>query len=146
MSESLGTVKQIDTTRIGTIAAGTSDERIVFVAPYDCVIKNIYMTNAAALAAHASNYTTFNFENKGAAGSGTDNIAEFTTASGGDNASFTAFLPLNVADQTGVTFANTSITKGQAITLTKTDAASGVGTDNMNVSICFVPQAGLKNY
>lgn len=146
MSESLTIPRQVQSVFVGTIAAGTSDERIVFVAPFDCIIKEIYMTNAAALAAAASNYTTFNFENKGSAGTGSDNIAEFTTASGGDNASMTAFLPLLVSAQTGVTFAYTEVSKGEAITLTKTDAASGVATDNLVVSVAFVPQAGLKNY
>ncbi len=133
-------------TYFGTIAAGTSDERVIFVAPFDCVITDIYMTNAAALAAAAANATTFNFERKGTAGTGTDEIAEFTTLSGGDNASFVAFLPLDVSAQTGVTLAYTSITKNTAVTLTKTDAASGVATDNMVVTVEYVPQAGLKNY
>ena len=54
--------------RIGTIAAGTDDERTVFVAPHDVIIEKIYFTVGTTIAAGATNYTTISFQNKATAG------------------------------------------------------------------------------
>jgi hypothetical protein len=141
MSKSIGKQTHVITCKIGTIAAATSDEVPIFVAPFDCVIEKVYITNAAALAAHATDYTTLDIQSKGSAGSGTDSLASFDTATGGDNISLVAFVPYSFGD-----LSNTEITKAEAVTLKKTDAGGGVATDEARITIVYVPQAGLKSF
>ena len=125
--------------RIGTIAAGTDDERTVFVAPFDCVIDKIYFTVGTTIAAGATNFTTITFESKGAAGSGTDALGTFNTNTG--ETTLTAFVPHNVG-----TLANNKILKGLAVSFDKADAASGDAVDEGVVTIVYRAVSGLHQF
>lgn len=125
--------------RIGTIAAGTDDERTVFVAPHDVIIEKIYFTVGTTIAAGATNFTTISFQNKGTAGSETDELSTFNTDTG--ETTLTAFVPHNTG-----TLANNSIAKGESISFVKVDAASGDAVDEGLVTIVYKAQAGLHQY
>jgi len=125
--------------RIGTIAAGTDDERAVFVAPHDVIIEKIYVTVGTTVTAGATDYTTIDFQAKGSAGSGTDSLGSFNTNTGGTT--LTAFVPHSVG-----TLANNYISKGEAVTFKKTDAASGDAVDECLVTIVYKAQQGLHQF
>lgn len=125
--------------RIGTIAAGTDDERCLFVAPHDVIIEKIYVTVGTTIAAGATNYTTISFQNKGSAGTGSDELVTFNTNAG--EITLTAFVPHN----SGV-LANNSISKGEAISFKKVDAASGDAVDECLVTVVYRAEAGLNQF
>lgn len=125
--------------RIGTIAAGTDDERTIFVAPHDVIIEKIYLTVGTTVAAGATNYTTIDFQSKGSAGTGTDSLASFDTNTG--NVTLTAFVPHNAG-----TLANSTISKGEAITIDKTDTASGDALDEAVVTVVYKAKQGLHQF
>ena len=125
--------------RIGTIAAGTDDERAIFVAPHDVIIEKIYFTVGTTITAGATDYTTISFQNKGSAGTGTDELATFNTNTG--ETTLTAFVPHNAG-----TLSNYSITKGEAISFVKTDAASGDAVDEGIVTVVYKAKPGLNRY
>lgn len=125
--------------RIGTIAAGTDDERAVFIAPHDVIIEKIYFTVGTTIAAGATNFTTIDFQSKGTAGSGTDSLASFDTDTG--NVTLTAFVPHNVG-----TLANNFISKGEAVSFDKTDTAAGDAVDEAVVTIVYKAQPGLNQF
>lgn len=125
--------------RIGTIAAGTDDERTVFVAPHDVIIEKIYFTVGTTIAAGATNYTTISFQNKGSAGTGSDELATFDTNTG--NITLTAFVPHNVG-----TLSNKSVSKGESISFVKVDAASGDAVDEAIVTVVYKAKPGLNQF
>lgn len=125
--------------RIGTIAAGTDDERTVFVAPHDVIIEKIYFTVGTTIAAGATNFTTISFQNKGTAGTGTDELATFNTDTG--ETTLTAFVPHNVG-----TISNKSVTKGESISFKKVDAGSGDAVDEGLVTIVYRAKPGLNQF
>lgn len=125
--------------RIGTIAAGTDDERVVFIAPHDVIIEKIYFTVGTTIAAGATNFTTIDFQSKGTAGSGTDSLASFDTDTG--NVTLTAFVPHDVG-----TLSNNFIKKGESISFDKADTASGDAVDEGVVTIVYRAQPGLNQF
>ena len=125
--------------RIGTIAAATSDERAVFIAPHDVIIEKIYFTVGTTIAAGATDYTTISFENKGSAGTGSDELATFNTNTG--ETTLTAYVPHNAG-----TLANNTVSKGEAISFKKTDAAGGDAVDEGIVTIVYRAQSGLHQF
>jgi hypothetical protein len=125
--------------RIGTIAAGTDDERTVFVAPHDVIIEKIYFTVGTTIAAGATDFTTISFQNKATAGTGTDELATFNTNTG--ETTLTAFVPHNAG-----ALANNTISKGEAVSFVKVDAASGDAVDEGIVTIVYKAQPGLHQY
>jgi len=125
--------------RIGTIAAGTDDERAVFVAPHDVIIEKIYFTVGTTITAGATDYTTISFEKKGSAGTGTDELATFNTNTG--ETTLTAYVPHNAG-----ALANNAISKGEAISFKKADAASGDAVDEGLVTIVYKAQPGLNQF
>ena len=125
--------------RIGTIAAGTDDERVVFVAPHDVIIEKIYFTVGTTITAGATDFTTISFQNKGSAGTGTDELATFNTNTG--ETTLTAFVPHNAG-----TISNKGITKGQAISFKKVDTASGDAVDEGLVTVAYRAKPGLNQF
>lgn len=125
--------------RIGTIASGTDDERVVFVAPHDVIIEKIYFTVGTTIAAGATNFTTISFQNKGTAGSGTDELATFNTDTG--ETTLTAFVPHDAGS-----LSNFSISKGESVSFKKVDAASGDAVDEGVVTIVYRSQPGLNQF
>ena len=125
--------------RIGTIAAGTDDERVVFVAPHDVMIEKIYVTVGTTIAAGATNFTTISFQSKGSAGSGTDELVTFNTNTG--ETTLTAFVPHNAG-----ALSNKAVSKGEAITFKKVDAASGDAVDELLVTVVYKSKPGLHQY
>src|SRR3990172_2070686 len=57
--------------------AGTADEEPVLIAPIACTVTGVTLVPETAITGHATNYAPLSLENKGAAGTGTDEIASF---------------------------------------------------------------------
>lgn len=125
--------------RIGTIAAGTDDERCVFVAPHDIIIEKIYVTVGTTIAAGATNYTTLSLQNKGSAGTGTDEIATLNTNTG--ETTLTAYVPESFG-----TLVNNTVNKGESISFKKVDTASGDAVDECLVTVCYRASPGLNQF
>lgn len=125
--------------RIGTIAAGTDDERAVFVAPHDVIIEKIYFTVGTTIAAGATNFTTISFQNKGSAGTGSDELATFNTNTG--ETTLTAFVPHNAGS-----LSNNVISKGEAVSFVKADDGSGDAVDEGIVTIVYRAVPGLNQF
>lgn len=130
---------QIAQARIGTIAAGTSDERAIFVAPVDCEILKAYLTVGTNVPAGATNFTTFTLRAKGSAGTGTASLASFNTDAG--QTSLTAFVPHSFGS-----LSNNGIVKGQTVTLDKVDSGAGDLMDEGLITIVWKPKEGLRQH
>lgn len=107
---------------VATIAAGTEVEIPIFVAPFDCFLNKICITNQAGLVAADTNYTTLTFKRKGIAGDGTDAIAAITNGPEATGEALVAFVPKDVgALNAGYRY----IPKGTVVSCDK--AATGTG-------------------
>lgn len=125
--------------RIGSIAAGTDDERAVFVAPHDVIIEKIYLTVGTTVAAGATNYTTLSAQNKGADGTETDEMATINTDTG--ETTLTAYVPTSLGS-----LSYSTLLKGEAISFKKVDTASGDALDEALVTIVYRASSGLSQY
>ena len=116
--------------RIGTIAAGTGDERPVFVAPFDCQLVSVTLVNASAIATDAVSFTTISLRDKGSDGTADNQIAAIST----DTTAFTAFdgVSMGTLDAT-----HKLLTSGDVVTLKKADTAGGEAIDEMIVAITY---------
>lgn len=125
--------------RIGSIAAGTDDERPVFVAPHDVIIEKIYLTVATTIAAGATNFTTIDFQSKGADGTETDSLGSFDTDVG--NVTLTAFVPHAIK-----VLLNKKVNKGETISFKKSDTLTGKAIDEGLVTIVYKAAPGLHQF
>lgn len=121
-----------ESTTMATVAAGTSEELPIFVAPFDCYIEGIYFTNKAAITGHDTNYSTLSFQRKGTAGTGTDEIATKTFNVAGGNAA--AHVPLDIAP---LHKDYRYIPKGTAITYKKVHANAGIAFTDFVISVVY---------
>lgn len=141
MPRNLTEIRKVVNVNIGTISAGTADEVPVFTAPYGCYIEEAYVTNGSDITADGTNYITLDLQNKGSDGSGTDSLASFDTDSNNDNVSLTGFDAHDFGD-----LSNNSLSKGDTITIKKTEGGSGQDIDVANVTLVIKPKAGFEGY
>jgi len=116
----------------GTINAGTSDERPVFIAPYDCELIVVQLVNASDIATDAVSYTTVTLRDKGSDGSADNEIASVSNAAEG-----TAFDDFDAVSVGTLDATHKLLTSGDVVSLKKTDTAGGTATDEMMVMITY---------
>ena len=112
----------VNTVKMATVAAGTAEELAIFVAPFDCFLRKIYITNDVTLSAADTNYTTISFQRKGTGGDGTDEIASIATGPAATGSTLTARVPKDVG---ALHKTYRFIPKGTAVTYKKADEGSG---------------------
>jgi len=112
----------MNTVKMATVAAGTAEELAIFVAPFDCFLRKIYITNDVTLSAADTNYTTISFQRKGTGGDGTDEIASIATGPAATGSTLTARVPKDVG---ALHKTYRFIPKGTAVTYKKADEGSG---------------------
>lgn len=135
----LGKLLHSTVVRIGSVAALTDDERPLFVAPFDCTVKAVKVVVATTIADDATDYLTFDFQNKGSAGIGTDSLASFDTDTNGDAVDLTAFVPHDVGS-----LSNASLSKGESVSVKWTNTGgSGVALDELAVLVVYEAKPGL---
>jgi len=106
--------------------AGTADEEPVLIAPIACTVTGVTLVPETAITGHATNYATLSLENKGAAGTGTDEVASFAfdTPTTDDVVAFDGkALTLNA------TPANLDLALGDVVSIKKAIAAAGMVLD-----------------
>lgn len=123
--------------RVGNIAAGTADERPIFVAPHKTKIHKIKVVNASDITAGSTDYITVDFQDKGSDGSGTDSVAKFDTDSNNDNVSLTAFDPHVLKPEY-------DLAKDNSLTIKKSNTGAGKAFDQLAVIIVYEAAAGLN--
>lgn len=113
-------------TYFGTVAAGDDDEQPVFIAPHPCEVVAAGVVNAADIALDATDYLTLILMDKGADGSGTNEIGKIETKTGGQ--AFTAFdeVEFSTIDAT-----HRILAEGDVVSLKKVASGSGKATDDM---------------
>lgn len=124
---------RISTVKLTTVAAGTDEELAVFVAPFDCFIKEIRITDDAGVAVAATNYTTISFQAKGIAGSGSDEIGSVNTNTGGT--ALTARVPVNIGILDTVF---RYVPKNSVVTGKKVDTGTGKALTDALISVEYV--------
>ena len=112
----------MNTVKMATVAAGTAEELAIFVAPFDCFLRKIYITNDVTLSAADTNYTTISFQRKGTGGDGTDEIASIATGPAATGSTLTARVPKDVG---ALHKTYRFIPKGTAVTYKKANAGTG---------------------
>lgn len=121
----------VEAVTMATVAAGTSEELPVFVAPFDCFLERLYFVNAAAITGHNTNYSIISFQRKGTAGTGTDEITTKSFLVGTDAA---AFVPLDIAPlHKDYRF----IPKGTAVTYKKVHASAGIAFTDFVLAVVY---------
>lgn len=118
-------------TYFGTVAAGSSDEKPVFIAPHPCQIVAASVANASAIALHATEYLTLILTDKGGDGTASNEIGKIETKTGGQ--AFAAFD--EVAFQT-LDATHRVLAEGDVVSLNKVSSgSSGRATDELIVKI-----------
>lgn len=116
--------------RIGSIAAGTDDERPVFVAPFDCELTQVNLVNATAIATDDTNYTTITIRDKGADGTADNQIASLATNSD-------AFSAMDAKSMGTLDATHKLLTAGDVVSFKKADSGTGQAIDEMLVMISY---------
>jgi len=106
--------------------AGTADEEPVLIAPIACKITGVTFVPESAITGDATNYATLSLQNKGAAGTGTDEIATFAfdTPTTDDVVAFDG-KALTLSG----TAANLELALGDVVSIKKAIAAAGMVLD-----------------
>jgi len=116
---------------VATVALGSDTEVPVFVAPCDGKIKEVGFVPKAAITGADTNYFTLGFKNKGAAGTGTDVIAEKAYTDGIDVAAFDH-------EDLG-TVANNLLSEGDVVSFHKTETGNGMAMPDLIAVVVFQP-------
>ena len=106
--------------------AGTADEEPVLIAPIACTVTGVTLVPETAITGHATNYATLSLENKGAAGTGTTEVASFAfdTPTTDDVVAFDG-----KALTLSATPANLDLALGDVVSIKKAIAAAGMVLD-----------------
>lgn len=108
--------------------AGTADEFPLFRAPYACVVTAVRYVPETAITADGTNFSTLSVDNKGAAGTGTTEIASFAfdTATTDDVAAM---------DEKAITLsgtaANLALAAGDIVAVQKAVDGTGIALDGL---------------
>ena len=120
---------------VATIAAAGEVEIPVFVAPFDCFLNKICITNQAGLVAADTDYTTLTFKRKGSAGTGTDEIGSITNGPAATGESLVAFVPKDIG---ALNVLYRYIPKGTAVTCDKVKTGGGAAITYPVFTVDFV--------
>ena len=115
-----------------TLPTTTTPERVVFTAPENVTITDVFAEPAAGLTASDTNYATILISRRGATGSNEVTVASATTrtAGSGGTGTWNAFETVSLAS-----LSNTSLTEGQKLTIELTKTGLGVVLPVMAVQI-----------
>lgn len=130
----IGITKSVN---VGSYAAGVNGANALFSADGG---NGIYITeaailNTASITNDATNYTTFDIQNKGSDGSGTSTIfssSQWTR---------TGFAPINIFAYDRSTFdllTGVHVTKGNVLGFTKTDSGTGAALTGATIEVSFI--------
>lgn len=124
-----------ETTKVVAHAAATATEQWpVFFAPFPCQILGAKVVPQTAATGNDSNTTNLNLVNKGAAGSGTQEIANLDLPTG---VNLTAFAD-SALTLTGTT-AQCTLAEGDVLTLQHEKVGTGVAVGECIVEISYKP-------
>ena len=113
---------------VASVATGTSDEQVAFVAPFNCTVVSAKFTPAAAITGNDTNNHRLDVRNRGTDASGSTDIATYTWSAGNDGV---AFVPTDLT----VTAANAVLAEGDVVTLEKVNAGSGLALPDGKLTI-----------
>lgn len=113
----------------GQGTAGTPDEFIAMVAPFDLKITGVKWIPAAAITANATNYFTLTLRNRGAAAAGTALPAQRSYAATNSTALVSEAMTLSA------TAADLNVAAGDVLTVEKLVTASGLAMPDGTVQI-----------
>ena len=128
LDDLLATKRFITQLKTAMATAGTADEQPAFRAPFACRVTAVRYVPETAITADGTNYATLSAQNKGSAGSGTDEIASFAfdTATTDDVAAM---------DEKALTLsgtpANLVLAAGDVVSVKKAIAGSGLALDGI---------------
>lgn len=116
----------------GTVAAGTDDTRMIFVAPSDAYVYEVALVNASTIAQSDAAYTTYTVHARGEDGTGSAEVVSGTTQVTG-GLPFTIYTPtrLQATPITDVDARLTKVTVGDVLTLLKQDTGTGQPSDQL---------------
>ena len=114
------------------LGSTTTAERVVFTAPEDITITNVFLEPAAALVASDTNFATITLARRAADGTGQVTVASETTATAGagGSGSWTAFSAVSLGSLN-----NTSVAAGEKLTIAIAKSGVGVAVPIMVVQI-----------
>lgn len=112
-------------TKFGTVAAGTTEENPVFVAPYPCEVVAASLVNAADMLG-SNQKETFTLRDKGALGDD-DNVI--------GTIQYEAFNAFDEVKFETLDAAHRILAEGDVVSLKKVPSDSGFGTDEMIVKL-----------
>lgn len=112
--------------------AGDSTVAVVARAPFRCTVTGAYFIPTAAATGHTTNYATLTVTNKGAAGSGTTEVAVLALTSGVDLAAFD-----EKALTLSTTAASLNLAEGDIVSVAVTKAGTGLAIGQGKAGIVF---------
>ncbi len=124
---------QKQTFHCGIFAAGNNGQNSGFVAPFDCYIWKIEITNNGAIAQSDVDYTTIELRNMN---TGNVLVSANTKVTGGIAVPDDTPISLSATTLVG---ANAILPAGSALRWAKTDTGAGKAVNSMNVVVHFVP-------
>lgn len=123
----------VTATYIGSIAAGTDFEHPIFVAPLPCVITDVQITTSTDITQSDTDYNTYDVQDKGSDGTGTDSIVSATTkATGG--------IDVNDFDATSlgtVSATHSELAADDVVSFKKTHAGAGQAAPDLTVFVTW---------
>ena len=123
----------------GEYAAGTDAAKAIWVAPCDCWIYMIYMIPNANITQNDTNYSVYTITNE----TTTNDIRQVRTAiTGSGNTDFQGFEANKVTTgnvMISSSYADTLVSRGDVISLTKSDAAAGQASNEMTIVFHYIP-------
>jgi hypothetical protein len=115
-----------------TLAATASSERVVFTAPANITITDVFIEPAAALTADNTNYATITVARRDATGGNKVTVASKSTQTSGSGGTgnWTAFSTVSLGS-----LSNTTLTDGKKLTIEVTKTGLGVALPILVVQI-----------
>jgi hypothetical protein len=114
------------------LTTSATAEQVIFTAPQDVTITDVFIQPAAALTANDTNYATMTVSRRNATGGGQVTVALETTqtAGTGGTGNWTAFSAVSLG-----TLSNTALAAGQKLTITVAKNLTGVALPILSVQI-----------
>lgn len=122
---------------LGTLAAGSNQEPLVFTTQIPVFIVRLSMATISTVAAHTTNYCNLNFLNKGVTGASNLLVFGRSTQTGASNIiTFSPHDPVLIGSGSGLT--NSAMGAGSGLSLQKIDFNAGVALPGCVVTVEYV--------
>ena len=119
---------------IGTIAAGTTDERAIFSPDRKTIINSAYIINASDITQNDTDYDTLSIVDRGSDGSTTNTITTVNTKTTGG----VAILDFDAMSLGTVSTTHMILAAHDVVTFKKTHTSNGQGLDEARVIINYI--------